>query len=61
MLAYAERLSEPFPFVRADFYDDGGRIVFGELTFTPAAALDTGRLPETDRMFGAMLDIETLK
>ena len=55
MLRYAEILTEPFPFVRADFYEVDGRLYFGELTFTPAAALDTGRLPETDLMFGAML------
>lgn len=55
MLECAERLSAPFPFVRVDLYDADGKVVFGELTFTPAAALDTGRLPETDVMFGEML------
>lgn len=55
MLAYAEKLSAPFPFVRVDFYDVNGRIVFGELTFTPSAGLDTERLPETDVLFGGML------
>ena len=57
MLRYAEILSEPFPFVRADFYEVDGKLYFGELTFTPAAAMDTGRLPETDRMFGEMLKL----
>ena len=32
---------------------------FGELTFTPAAALDNKRLPETDLRFGRMME-ETL-
>lgn len=36
MIAYAEKLSKDFPFVRVDFYNDNGKIVFGELTFTPA-------------------------
>lgn len=29
-------LSAGFPFVRVDLYNDGGRIYFSELTFTPA-------------------------
>ena len=57
MLRYAEILSEPFPFVRTDLYEVGGKVYFGELTFTPAAAMDTGRLPETDRMFGELLEL----
>lgn len=34
MIAYAEKLSEDFPIVRVDFYEENGRILFGELTFT---------------------------
>lgn len=37
----AEKLSENFPFVRVDLYIVGRKIYFGELTFTPAAGLDT--------------------
>lgn len=55
---YAERLCQPFPFVRADFYLVKGKVIFGELTFTPAAALDVNRLPETDFKFGNMLNLE---
>ncbi|MBS7428501.1 MULTISPECIES: ATP-grasp fold amidoligase family protein [unclassified Virgibacillus] len=57
MLVYAEKLSQPFPFVRADFYLDNGKVIFGELTFTPSAGLDTGRLPETDRVLGDLLKL----
>ena len=57
MLRCAEILSEPFPFVRTDLYEVDGKVYFGELTFTPAAALDTHRLPETDRMFGELLEL----
>ncbi len=57
MLQCAESLAAPFPFVRVDLYHVDGRIVFGELTFTPSGALDASRLPETDRMFGDMLHI----
>lgn len=57
LLQYAEKLAKPFPFVRADFYIVDDKIYFGELTFTPAAGLDKGYLPETDKMFGEYLDI----
>lgn len=50
-------LSRPFPFVRADFYIVEGKPVFGELTFTPTAGMDTNRLPETDVMMGNMLEL----
>jgi hypothetical protein len=33
MVELAEKLSKPFPHVRADFYNIDGRIIFGELTF----------------------------
>lgn len=52
---YAEKLSKPFPFVRADFYLEKGKAYFGELTFTPAGGFDRGRLPETDQLFGKMV------
>lgn len=53
----AEVLSKPFPFVRADFYLEKGRVYFGELTFTPSGGFDRSRLPETDLMFGNMVDL----
>lgn len=37
MVRHAEELSKPFSFVRVDFYDKDGKVVFGEMTFTPAA------------------------
>lgn len=58
--AYADRLSAPFAFVRTDLYIVQGRVYFGELTFTPAAAMDKRRLPETDLMFGDMLHLDRL-
>lgn len=57
MLDYAAKLAEPFPFVRVDFYNVNNELIFGELTFTPSAGLDTNRLPETDKMFGELLKI----
>ncbi|MBO4381668.1 MAG: hypothetical protein J5799_01880, partial [Bacteroidales bacterium] len=57
---YAETLSKPFPFVRADFYLENGKTYFGELTFTPSGGFDRGRLPETDLLFGQMIQLPNL-
>ena len=57
VLQAAEDLSKPFPFVRVDFYIVNDKPIFGELTFTPAAGLDTNRLRETDIMFGNMIKL----
>lgn len=50
---YAKKLSKPFPFVRADFYLENGKVTFGELTFTPCGGFDVNRLPETQLLFGS--------
>ena len=41
MIEVSKKLSEPFPFVRCDFYVVNGKLYFGELTFTPAGGLYT--------------------
>lgn len=61
MLRYAAILSEPFEFVRADFYLVDGKTYFGELTFTPSAAMDSARVPAADKLFGDMVKIEELQ
>ena len=53
---FADRLSKPFDFVRVDLYLTPRGVRFGELTFTPAAALDNKRLPETDLRFGRRME-----
>lgn len=55
MFAYANKLSAPFPFVRVDLYNCNKKVVFGELTFTPGAALDYTRPRDIDLLFGDML------
>ena len=55
---YADKLSKPFPFVRADFYLENGKATFGELTFTPCGGFDVNRLPETQILFGYMVKIK---
>ena len=39
MVEVAAALSQPFPFVRIDLYEEKGRVVFGEMTFTDGAGL----------------------
>ena len=41
MACYATKLSTGFPYVRVDFYDVGESVIFGEMTFTPAAGYKT--------------------
>lgn len=45
-------------FIRVDFYNVYGEIYFGELTLYPTAGYDTGRLPETDVLFGQKLKLD---
>lgn len=35
MICIAEKLAAGFPFVRVDFYDIDGKVVFGEMTYYP--------------------------
>lgn len=58
LFEYAEKLTKPFPFVRADFYLEKGKVTFGELTFTPCGGFDVNRLPETQLLFGSMVHPE---
>lgn len=58
LFEYAEKITKPFPFVRADFYLEGGKVIFGELTFTPCGGFDSGRLPEAQILFGNKVNLE---
>lgn len=57
LFEYAEKLTKPFPFVRADFYLENGKVIFGEITFTPSGGFDSDRLPETQIIFGNKVNI----
>lgn len=57
MLKLAEELSEPFPFVRVDFYECDGKVVFGEFTFTPTGCLGTYYTEEAQIEYGKKLKI----
>lgn len=57
LFEYANRLAKPFPFVRVDLYLEKGKVIFGELTFTPAGGFDPNRLYKTNVLFGSMVDL----
>lgn len=54
---YAEKLSKSFPFVRADFYLENGKVTFGELTFTPSGGFDLDITEETELLLGEKLKL----
>jgi len=54
MIAAAELLSAPFPFVRVDFYDLGEHPRFGEITFYPLSGHLKMDPPEFDQRLGAL-------
>lgn len=57
MLAASEILARPFPFVRMDFYDIGGREVLGEMTFTPMGGVETGLTGLALETLGGLLEL----
>lgn len=61
MFEIAEDLSRGIPFVRVDLYNSNGKIYFGELTFFPDSGFDNNLLPETDRYFGSLINLERIK
>lgn len=60
MVSYARSLSQGIPYVRADFYDFNGRVVFGELTFTPAGGVPPYVSFEGDKKIGKLLELKEL-
>lgn len=57
MVEMAEALCGGIPFVRVDFYDVNGKILFGELTFYPASGFGHF-IPEiADEELGRILDL----
>ena len=60
MFVLAERLASASgaPFLRVDMYNVLGRVYFGELTLYPLSGYDLNRLPETDKLFGNMVDLK---
>ena len=60
MVELAERLSIGIPHVRVDFYDVGGRIYFGEMTFYHFSGLVPFQPDDYDALFGRWLVLPEL-
>ena len=59
MMAIAEKLAQPFIFVRVDLYNINAKIYFGELTFYPNSGLGIFTPQEWDGKFGKLLCISS--
>lgn len=57
LIYVAEKLADPFEFVRVDLYNVDGKIVFSELTFHSGGGLIPFKPREYDRKFGQMLGL----
>lgn len=57
MLDIARMLSKPFAFVRVDLYNLKGRIVFGELTLSPATGINLTYTENALRHLGDLVDL----
>lgn len=57
MVELAKILSEKFPFVRTDFYENNGKVYFGEMTFYPGGGLTAFSPEEWDRHLGDWIDL----
>lgn len=60
MIEIAETLAKPFPFVRVDLYNIDGKIIFGEMTFFHAGALNKIEPHEFDLELGKLININDL-
>lgn len=61
MIEIAKEISKDFKFVRVDFYDVNGKVMIGELTFTPNAGRIKYMSDEALLEIGNMLDIKNHK
>lgn len=61
MIDLSRRLARSFPFVRVDFYENEGKIYFGELTFFPGNGMEWFEPLEWDYKLGALIDLSSLR
>ena len=57
MVRLAVELSQPFPYVRMDFYEANGRVYFGEFTFFPCSGMPDFIPSGWDDKVGDMLNL----
>ena len=60
MSEIAEDLSKEFPFVRVDFYEVNGKVIFGEMTFYPKSGLPDFTPIKYDAIIGDLLILPQL-
>ncbi len=60
MFELAEKLADKFPFVRVDFYNLSGRIIFGEMTFYPGDGRQEFYPDIYNRIIGDYLELPDL-
>lgn len=57
MIEVSEILARPFPFVRVDLYNSDGKVLFGEMTFTPMGCVNGYITDEGEKWLGDKLTI----
>lgn len=57
MIKLADKLAEPFPYVRIDFYDIKGKLYIGEMTFYSGGGFSRIIPEEWDEILGRQLDL----
>lgn len=57
MLEFSEKLSQDIPFVRVDFYEIGGYLYFGELTFYPGSGMEEFAPESWDYKLGEWINL----
>lgn len=58
MVRIAEILSEGFKYVRVDLYSVDGKVLFGEMTFTPTSGYSQWKPAEYDQYWGQFIEVE---
>lgn len=58
MIELAEKLANGTSFLRVDFYNVGGQIYFGEMTFFPASGFGTFTSDDWDENLGSWINLE---
>lgn len=59
MIEIAEKLAEPFPFVRVDFYSTNNNVYVGEMTFHPGCGWEEFYPLEWNKKIGDLLKLPT--
>jgi hypothetical protein len=60
MVAVCKKLSAGFSHVRIDLYDEGGKVIFGEMTFFHQSALSPFYPKLLDNQLGSYFDLELI-